>query len=211
MPDRAMLFIDGNNWFHFMKAQSVVNPMDLDYAKISHKLVGPRDWVGTRYYIGAMKQSWNPTDYANQRRFLSLIANDDPRISVCLGRLERRVQPNLLAEAILYLVEDPTVPLDAKLRSQLRALGRGHAQVETLKEKAVDVMLALDMVEKARVGDYDAGYLLSADGDFTPVVEIAKKHGRKVYCASPGYSSALQRVAHAFIQLDKGWFDDCYR
>lgn len=211
-PDRAVIFIDGNNWYHFVTERGVVNPMNLSYAKMSLKLLGPREWIGTRYYIGALDQNWNATDYANQRRFLSLIQNDDPRITVHLGRLERRPQANPLADALLNLLDDPALPVSSKLRAQLRALARGHAKVETLKEKAVDIMLALDMVEMARTGGYDAAYLLSADGDFTPAVQIARhQHGRKVYCASPGFSSALQGVANAFINLDKEWFADCYR
>jgi uncharacterized LabA/DUF88 family protein len=187
--------------------------MGLCYAKISSKLIGPaRHWLATRYYIGALQQSWNPVNYANQRRFLSLIQNDDARITVHLGRLERRSQANPLAEALLHLVDDPDIPAEAKFRNQLRALARGHARVETLKEKAVDIMLALDMVEMGRTSRYDVAYLLSADGDFTPVVEIVRQqHGKRVYCASPGFSSALNGVANAFIKLEKDWFDDCYR
>jgi hypothetical protein len=37
-----------------------------------------------------MKQEWNAEDYANQRKFLSLIEKDDPRITVHLGRIEKR-------------------------------------------------------------------------------------------------------------------------
>jgi uncharacterized LabA/DUF88 family protein len=119
---------------------------------------------------------------------------------------------NPLAEALLYIVNDPKLPFDPKVRGQLRALARGHARIETLKEKAVDIMLALHMVEMARTGEYDAAYLLSADGDFTPVVvTVRQQHGRKVYCASPGFSSALSGVANTFIKLEKEWFDDCYR
>ncbi len=212
MPDRAVLFIDGNNWYHFLKDRGVVNPMDLSYAKIARKLVGPREWLGSRYYIGALEQAWNPTDYANQRRFLSQIQKDDARISVHLGRLERRAQPNLLAEAVLNVLTDRSLQVDRRLKGRLSALARGHARVETLKEKAVDIMLALDLVEMARTDQYDAAYLLSADGDFTPAVTIVRhEHGKKLYCASPGFSSALNHVATAFLTLQREWFGDCYR
>ena len=100
-PDRAILFIDGNNWFHALRAGRVPSPIELSYSKISQKLVGPREWVGTRYYVGALKQDWNARDYANQRKFLSLLARDDSRISVHLGRLEQRPVNNPLAEELL--------------------------------------------------------------------------------------------------------------
>jgi hypothetical protein len=42
MSDRAILFIDGNNWYHSLKRNGVGAIGDLDYAKISQKLLGPR-------------------------------------------------------------------------------------------------------------------------------------------------------------------------
>jgi uncharacterized LabA/DUF88 family protein len=214
-PDRAILYIDGNNWYHFLanreQGLGIANTFDLSYAKMSLKLLGPRAWKETRYYIGALKQDWNPVDYANQRAFLSKIQKDDARISVHLGRLERRSQENPLVDPLLRLVEDPRSAIPRPALTQIRALVRGFARVETLKEKAVDVMLARDFLVGAMKNEYDAAYLLSADGDFTPVVESARELGKKVYCASPGYSSELHRVANTFIKLERDWFDDCYR
>ena len=209
--DRATLFIDGNNWYHFLRDRGVVNPLMLSYSKVSQKLLGPREWTETRYYIGALKQDWNPTDYANQRAFLSLIQKDDPRITVHLGRLERRAQNNPLVAPLLRLVDDPKMAVPKQAQNEIRALVKGFANVETLKEKAVDVMLARDLLVGAMQDGYDAAYLLSADGDFTPVVESARAIGKKIYCASPGYSSALHGVANTFIKLEREWFDDCYR
>ena len=52
-------------------------------------------------------------------------------------------------------------------------------------EKAVDVMLAVDLVAMAIRNEYEAAYVLSADGDYTPAVEIARSLGKKVYAAAP--------------------------
>ena len=66
------------------------------------------------------------------------------------------------------------------------------------------------MYRMAKQDDFEAAYLLSADGDFSPVVEAVKELGKKVYVASPGFSSALRSVADAFIPLRKEWFQDCH-
>lgn len=84
--------------------------------------------------------------------------------------------------------------------------GRGR-----MVEKAVDVMLAVDMVVGAERGEFDAAHLLSADGDFTPAVEAVRAHGKKVYIASPASGAQLAKVASAFIRMDRAWFDDCYQ
>ena len=58
--------------------------------------------------------------------------------------------------------------------------------------------------------EFDAAYLLSADGDFTPAVEAATGLGRTVYAVSPSPGAQLGAVVRAFLRLDADWFDDCY-
>lgn len=182
MPDRAILFVDGNNWYHGLRAVAVDGLGRLDYAAISTKLVGPRLWSGTRYYIGRIPQQHDPAVYAAQRRFLANLKATDRRITVHLGRLESRM------------------------------IGRpGHPGSTVLVEKAVDVMIAVDMVVMAMRNEFEAAYLLSADGDFTPAVEAVRATGKRVYVASPVRGARLAMVADTFIPLGRGWFTDCYR
>ena len=46
----------------------------------------------------------------------------------------------------------------------------------TWVEKAVDVMIATDMVSKAYENKYDIAYLLSADGDFTHAIKKVRDY-----------------------------------
>lgn len=206
MADRAILFIDGNNWYHACKECGLSDLLALDYAKISKRLVGPRDWLETRYYIGALKQSHK--GFREQRQFLSRIQNQDSRISVHYGRIEERPKENELSAALTKYLAG--AKLDPAVRADLDALARQHKMISFLKEKAADVMLAVEMYKLAVNNGYDAGYLLSADGDFTPAVQAVRELGKRVYCASPLSSYALQKAANAFIPLKKEWFQDCY-
>lgn len=105
MPDRAILFIDGSNWYHGLGRIGVRHRARLDYRKISEKLVGPREWLGTRYYIGQLVQDGNTALYAQQRTFLATLERTDPRISVHLGRIEpRRFENKAAKELRHYLV-----------------------------------------------------------------------------------------------------------
>ena len=178
----------------------------LDYAAISRKLTVPREWTGTRYYIGALKQEHK--GYREQRQFLAGLQNTEPRITVHLGRIEERPKPNELAEALLRYVE--TAPLAPDVRSSLLDLARRHRLVSLLKEKAADVMLAVEMYKLAVNDEYDDAYLLSGDGDFTPAVKAVRDLGKKVYCVSPCFSAALKNASNAFIPLKREWFADCY-
>lgn len=71
-------------------------------------------------------------------------------------------------------------------------------------------MLAIDMVVMSERDAFDAAYLLSADGDFTPAVEAVRSHGKKVYVASPGSGAQLASVANSYLRLRREWFADCY-
>lgn len=81
MADSAIVFIDGNNWYHSLKDAGLEDLGRLDHAKVSRKLLGPRTWVATRYYVGQVRQQGNPRLYAAQRRFLAAMTATDARIS----------------------------------------------------------------------------------------------------------------------------------
>ena len=68
---RAVVFVDGNNWYHSLRDLNVPHRGDLDYAKISKKIIGDREWIATRYYIGVLPQDYSKEDYEGQRRFLA--------------------------------------------------------------------------------------------------------------------------------------------
>ena len=208
---RAVVFIDGSNWYHSLRRHAVTAPFELDYAKLSKKLLGPRDWVETRYYIGALPQRWNPQAYADQRRFLARLTRTDPRIQIRLGRLEPRSEPNPLAKTLREYLDTTAHTLSQEARSFLDKLSREHERVVTLKEKAVDIMLAVDLIRLAEENRFDAAYILSADGDFSPAVEAVRSSGRNVYAASLDVGHALRAVANTFIHLDRAWLGDCYR
>lgn len=211
MNQRAIVFVDGNNWYHSLKRNHVGAPGELDYAKISQKLAGTRDWIETRYYIGALNQSSNPAAYADQRRFLSRLQSTNHRIRILLGRLEPRPELNPLAIELRRWLDDDPADVGPAARGWLRAQADAHTYVRTLKEKAVDIMLAADLIRLAAEDRFDAAYVLSADGDFTPAVEAARESGKTVYAASPDMSFALARTVNSYIHLKKAWFRGCYR
>ena len=209
MADRAMLFIDGNNWYHAMRNVGVGDLGRLSYAKISQKLIGPRIWTETRYYIGQVKQQYNTKLYADQRAFLSSLEKTDGRISVHLGRLEPRPVTDPAAEELANYLAGLKIRVDQSVYHDLVGIAKRNRRIEVYVEKAVDVMIAVDIALLAHQGAYDSAYLLSADGDLTPAVEAARKLGKRVYVASPSNGAALAAVANAFIHLRADWFQDC--
>jgi uncharacterized LabA/DUF88 family protein len=211
MTDRALIFIDGSNWYHALGNAGVDDRAQLDYRKISEKLLRPRLWAGTRYYIGQVNQRYSVTLYAQQRSFLSNLANTDRRISVHLGRIEPRTTSNDAAKELNEYLGKLTTAIDPTVYADLSDIAQRHRQTTIFVEKAVDVFLAVDVVSLA-IGDaYDAAYLLTADGDYTPAVNAVRKLGKKVYAACPGNGAQLAMAVNSFIRLQPDWFADCYR
>lgn len=212
-PERAVIFIDGNNWYHSLKEANVTDIRRLDYVKIAQKLVGPRTWQETRYYVGQVPQEGNLGSYAGQRSFLDLFKNSSQRHSVHLGRIEYRLVKSDAAHELLQylaLLSEQGTRIDSRVYRELVDLGQRHKQTRVMTEKAVDVMLAIDLVVMAERNQFDTAYLLSADGDLTPAVSAVRAHGKKVFVVSSRRCAELGKVVDSVIPIDAAWFDRCY-
>lgn len=61
MKNRIFIIIDGNNFYHRLKELKLKNLLDFDYEKFTQFLVGKRNLVLRKYYIGAIREeSRNP-------------------------------------------------------------------------------------------------------------------------------------------------------
>ena len=208
--ERAIIFVDGSNWYHGCAAIGLSRLGRLDFAQISRKLTQNRQWLSTRYYVGQMPQGATRTLAAGQRRFLRFLRSSDARISVHLGRIEvRQVRSEAAAQLLGYLGALRS-RIDPAVYQDLLAVARDHAVVQVLVEKAVDVQLAVDMVVMAERDEYDTAYLLSADGDLTPAVAAVTATGRRVFVASPAAGARLAEVATGYLRLRRPWFADAY-
>lgn len=208
MTTRAVLFIDGSNWYHGVKKVGV-DPNRLDYKKIAAKLVGPRQWIGLRYYVGKVKQVGNLRLAAEQQAFLAKLKAADPRISIHLGRLEERTAKSAAAVELLAYMGNLRTRIDPATYSDLIALGKRHESSRVMVEKGVDVMLAVDLVVMAERNEFDVAYLLSADGDYTHAASVVRAHDKKIFAASASHGAQLAGAVDSYIHLPAAWFSDC--
>ena len=72
-------------------------------------------------------------------------------------------------------------------------------------------MIATDMIYMARNDEYDVAYILTADGDFSPVIEKVREAGKKVFVASPVHGNEIGKAADVFIFMERGHFQGCWR
>jgi uncharacterized LabA/DUF88 family protein len=83
------------------------------------------------------------------------------------------------------------------------------------KSKGVDVSLTTALVGHAHRASYQVAYLLAGDGDYVPMVEEAKRAGRRVVVAffeKHGLNPQLRIAADHFIDLsdsfEKAWLSE---
>jgi uncharacterized LabA/DUF88 family protein len=76
---------------------------------------------------------------------------------------------------------------------------------------SLSILSRWHLVAMAMNDVYDAAYLLTADGDYTPAVAEVRSLGKKVYAASPLSGAQLAKAVNSFIHLRADWFEDCYQ
>ena len=200
--EQAILFIDGSNFYHSARSIGIATGT-LNYQTMAHKLVLDRNIAGIRYYVG--KVSGDIFRVVQQEKFLSKLRAQS--VDITLGRVERRAtdsDQNPIVGRLKKLIAANRADLKASVVNEMESLC--EISFPQYTEKRVDVSIAVDMVRMAYEDKYDVAYLLSADGDFVPVVEAVRLRRKKVFVASPVVGYELKKTADAFILLKNKWF-----
>ncbi|MDD9854920.1 MAG: NYN domain-containing protein, partial [Gammaproteobacteria bacterium] len=202
------LFIDGNNWYHSLRAVGVDSGR-LNYRRVAEKLLlASRQLAGIRYYVGEISG-----DLARMRKQQKMFAGLRLQgVHVSLGRIEKIEIPpkrNPLVADLQRILSRSGARMPEDVRRELAHICR--KRIPTYTEKQVDVRIAVDLVSMAQRDEYDAAYLLSADGDFVPAVNEVKLLGKRIFAVSASPGQRLKDAADSFIRLDRDWFAGCYR
>lgn len=100
-------------------------------------------------------------------------------------------------------------------RKGVLRLGRFEPDRTTgrLREKGVDVLLAVDLVRMAAENRYDVAIVLSGDGDIVPAVETVQQvYAKQVEVAMPNVPAYhMRHVADAYIEITAGIFEQIKR
>lgn len=196
-PDvqRATVFLDWQNVYNHAReafhskgdtnTAGQVHPLDLALTLADLGLDGvKRELTCVRIYRGMPDQQHDPKGYAAARRQIARWTKD-PRVVV----------------------------IDRKLRYPFGYV-HGKSDRALVKEKGVDVALALDFAAMATDGLYDVGILMSCDHDLLPAVERVVRRrktrgdGPRVEFAawqSPGGGSPRMRMPGERIHCH--WLD----
>ena len=202
MVEKAIVFIDGNNWYHNL-VTSGMRPSDINLEKLSDficKLFGCVR-VKTIYYNSIPNISDGETVYYNHMSFLDRVKHlKNFKVKT------RKLQRNSTQEK-MQIIKKELVSLN--LCKLCHPLVHKHWQDYigqiNVKEKGIDIMIATDMVSNTIINTQcDRAILISGDADFIPAMDLIKAHKKQICSASvaKGYSYEL-RQEHDWFILDR--------
>ncbi len=183
--ERVMIFIDGSNLYHGLKA--VVGHARIDFRRFCTELCGSsRRLVHAHYYNIPVRQADDPAAYAGQQKFFGQLRKI-PYFSIHLGRLVDRDREETCPKC-------------------------GHVYtVYFRKEKGVDVQIAVHMLASAFDNLYDTAILVSNDGDLAPAVgEVLRLHKKVENAELPArLPSFLSESCSSILALDAPFLKPC--
>ena len=204
MPaERAVLFIDGSNFYHAARGVGVAAG-NLDYRTLARRLILDRELHRHSVLRGEGVRRHSPHRIAEQvsgqATFPRYRDHVGPNRADHADAGQQSPSRRRLKPLLAIIREESNHPVLAKLEALV------ETRFPRYTEKRVDVSIAVDMVRMAYEGMYDVAYLLSADSDLVPAVEAVRSRGKKVFAASPAFGHELEKVVDAFISLRRGWF-----
>jgi len=202
MPNKkAIMFIDGNNWYH--NAKEVTNPKDLDFDKIA-KLICEHfnlDLTQIRYYNSIPDINENALKYHQHMDFLNDLKKQ--RIKIFTRKLQKTSTKEILKEKTQIL---DRLDLCKSCKPLIKQNCLGCIGIVSKKEKGIDVKIAVDIIRKCLIEDEcEVCILISGDADFIPAMQTIKDAGKEVITSSViyGYSNELRQGNFRYFYLKR--------
>jgi len=197
----AMVFIDGNNFYHNIKTMKI-KPSDIDFYKLTELVCANFSFVRkkTIYYNSVPSIADGKDMYYAHMKFLSSIEKL-PKFEVKIRKLQKSSTWEVQEEKKELI---STLGLCDKCKPIVESNCLDCIGNVRKREKGIDVMIAVDMLEVAIKNKCDCCIIISGDADFVPVLDLIKSNGKE--CASAfltrGYSYEL-REKHKFMILSR--------
>lgn len=188
----AILFIDGNNWYHNAK-QIIKKPGYINIVKVAELICSSFkcNLKQIRWYTSIPSIEDGEAMYYDHMSFLSNLEKQG--IKIISRKLQRSSNKEILEEKKQIIESLVLCPVCKPLVKEncMDCIGKIKK-----REKGIDVWIAIDMIRKALIeNECDCCILVSGDADFIPAMELIKRKGKEVFSAFVpiGYSYELRK------------------
>ena len=169
--ERVNIFIDGSNFYHLILKKVGVKEPNFDFEKFVKFLSGDRQISekGKYFYTGTVREKDKRHEasraISNQNILFSKLISMggwNIRTSKLRTRLER-------------------VKIDDRVENfkELSRLGIDEIVYQRSREKGIDVIIAVDIIDGALNNKYDTAILVSSDTDLVPAIDFVRNNYNK--------------------------------
>lgn len=196
---KAFVFIDGNNFYHIINLMinNKINPMGIkashiDFKKLSESVCSHFGvvWGGTRYYNSVPNVEDNKEIYWKHMNFLKSV-EQLPNFKVISRKLQRHSTKEILQQKNEVI---SNLDLCDSCKPLVETNCNDCIGTIKMREKGIDVKIAIDMVESAIKNRCDCVILVSGDADLIPALKLVEENKKLTYSAFLrfGYSYNLR-------------------
>lgn len=208
--ESAVIFIDGNNLYHNLK-QIKFKPNNLDFSKFVNLICKHFNCniQEARYYNSVPTLRDGKELYFSHLKFIDNLRKI-PKFTIHTRKLQVHSTKEIIKEKeeLISSMElcDSCEPIVRE--NLLDSIGNVKK-----KEKGVDVMIAVDIIEYAIKKKAKQLILVSGDSDFIPSLELAKENGATISSSSvpKGYSRELREKFPFFVVGKNKILDECLK
>ncbi len=193
---RAIVFVDGNNWYHNVKG--MFKPGDIDIFKVANLICSAKkyDLVEIRWYVSTPSIKDGEAMYYRHMGFLDFL--EKKGVKVITRKLQRLSNKEILEKKKETI---DSLDLCKTCKPLIESVFLDLADLKK-KEKGIDVWIAVDMIKLCLMdSECDICLLISGDADFVPALNLIKEQKKEVLTAMvpSGYSSELRKNFPFFI------------
>ncbi len=206
----AIIFIDGSNFYHNSKGIRLI-PKMIDFKKLCEFICKELSyrWKLTYYYNAIPDIRDSEEVYYKHIKFLNEL-NALEKFVVKTRKLQKRSNKEL-QEAKRLLIKELDFCEECKpkvVQHCMECIGDFNK-----KEKGIDVMIAVAMIDSVLKGECDCCILISGDADFIPALNLVKRNKKEAIVCSVNFGFASElRKTQKFIILKKSDIEDnCYK
>lgn len=204
LKKKAILFIDGSNFYHSLKQNKLFNAFS--YKSFFEELSKEFDITKAFFYDAMKSQSIEPEQYSRQQAFHERLKKEISLIVIKTRKL-KYLPGN---ERIENAKKNTNFCKNCKQKIDNFLSNAGLLKIS--KEKGVDILLVTDIISAVFNNHLEIALLATGDADFVPAVELVKKLKKQVMNLHfyKGSSSELRNAcnSHKLILVDaKG---NCY-
>lgn len=143
MDERVAIFIDGGNFYRFLRESGLPKGRRFSYPAFIEFLLRGRTLSSKSYYIGIVRN------------------HDHTTKSQQMVESQQKILSNLEVQG--FVIRRGRIVYDHKIR-----------------EKGVDVQIAIDLIVGAIENSYDTAVVVSSDTDLVPAIKYVRSRGKKV-------------------------------